>query len=41
VLAQLETEGVIRSLSERIRVVADESSRGASVMDETVALFTT
>jgi DNA-binding LacI/PurR family transcriptional regulator len=40
VLAQLESEGVIRSLSERIRVVADESSRGASVMDETVALFT-
>lgn len=40
VLSQLETEGVIRSLSERIRVVADESSRGTSVMDETVALFT-
>ena len=40
VLAQLESEGVVRSLSERIRVIADGSARGASVMDETVALCT-
>jgi DNA-binding LacI/PurR family transcriptional regulator len=40
VLGQLEGDGAIRSLSERIRVVADESARAPSVMAETVALFT-
>jgi DNA-binding LacI/PurR family transcriptional regulator len=40
VLSQLEGDGAIRSLSQRIRVVADESARAPSVMAETVALFT-
>ncbi len=39
-LVQLEADGLIRSASERIRVVADGASRSPSVMAETVALLT-
>lgn len=40
VLGQLEGDGLVRSLSERIRVVADEAQRSPSVLAETVAVFT-